>query len=192
MFDKISIQSFTYDLTKIFFFPNKNMQEIYEKYLIEKVYLYSVLMDTDSVSSLFSFCKPKCDLPDSQFRDVLFEVIKANRILERFLVTIAMNPKGYSGFLKSKHVNKKHKNLRKAAPGMEFKDYAKRINFVKEIETFGQLPKEKQKQGKFSLKNNEMVLEGIEKSTLSQINNKTYYFSDGIVPLPFSHTVLYH
>ena len=89
-------------------------------------------------------------------------------------------------------MNKKHKNLRKAAPGMEFKDYAKRINFVKEIETFGQLPKEKQKQGKFSLKNNEMVLEGIEKSTLSQIDNKTYYFSDGIVPLPFSHTVLYH
>ena len=58
-------------------------------------------------------------------------------------------------------MNKKHKSLRKVAPGMEFKDYAKRINSVKEIETFGQLPKEKQKQGRFSLKNDEMVLEGI-------------------------------
>ena len=29
---------------------------------------------------------------------------------------------------------------------MEFEDYAKRINSIREIETFGQLPKEKQKQ----------------------------------------------
>ena len=46
---------------------------------------YSVLMDTNYICAFFTFiCKPQCDLPDSQFRDVLFEVIKANRISERF------------------------------------------------------------------------------------------------------------
>ena len=42
---------------------------------------------------------------------------------------------------------------------MKFDDHAKRINSIKEIETFGQLPKEKQKQNRFAIKNNEMVLE---------------------------------
>ena len=55
---------------------------------------------------------------------------------------------------------------------MEFEDYAKRINSIKEIETFGQLPKEKQKQNRFTIKNNQMILEEIEKSKFSQINNK--------------------
>ena len=63
----------------------------------------------------------------------------------------------------------------------------KRINSVKEIETFGQLPKKKQKQGRFSVKNSEMVLEEIEKSKFSQIINKRYYFSDGLCHYPF-HT----
>ena len=37
---------------------------------------------------------------------------------------------------------------------MEFEDYEKRINLIKQIETFGQLPKEKQKQNRFAIKNN--------------------------------------
>ena len=35
-----------------------------------------------------------------------------------------------------------------------------------------------------------MVLEEIEKSKFAQINDKGYYFSDGIVSLPFSHPLL--
>ena len=85
IFIKISLESFTFDLTKIFFFLNKNTQEIYEKYLTKRIYLYSVLTDANSICVFFIFtCKPECDFPDSQFRDVLFEVIKANRIWERF------------------------------------------------------------------------------------------------------------
>ena len=73
---------------------------------------------------------------------------------------------------------------------MEFEDYAKRISLIREIETFGQLPKEKHKKNTFTIKNNEMVLEKIEKSKFAQINDKRYYFSDGIVCLPFSHPFL--
>ena len=54
-------------------------------------------------------------------------------ISEPCLVTIAINPKEYFKSFKSQHVSKKHKGLRKGAPGMEFEDYAKRINSVKEI-----------------------------------------------------------
>ena len=72
---------------------------------------------------------------------------------------------------------------------MEFEDYAKRINSVREIETFAQLPKEKQKQNMFTVKNN-MILEETEKSKFAQVNGKRYYFSDGIASLPFSHSFL--
>ena len=73
---------------------------------------------------------------------------------------------------------------------MEFEDYAKRIILIREIETFGQLPKEKQKQNRFTIKNNQMVLEEIEKAKFAQINDKRYYFSDGILSLTFSHPFL--
>ena len=49
-------------------------------------------------------------------------------------------------------MNKKHKGLRKGAPGMELEDYVRKTNSIKEIETFGQLPKEKQNQGRFLVK----------------------------------------
>ena len=51
-------------------------------------------------------------------------------------------------------MNKKHKGLREGAPGMELEDYVRKTNSIKEIETFGQLPKEKQNQGRFLVKNN--------------------------------------
>ena len=71
---------------------------------------------------------------------------------------------------------------------MEFEDYAK--NSIRKIETFGQLPKEKQKQNRFTIKNNQMVLEEIEKSKFAQINDKRYKLSDRNVSLPFSHFFL--
>ena len=50
---------------------------------------------------------------------------------------------------------------------MEFADYAKAINSKRVIETFRQLRKEKQKQNRFTIKNNQMILEKIEKSKLT-------------------------
>ena len=107
------------------------------------------------------------------------------------VVSVVVNPKEYFEVFKSQAVNKKHQELRKGAAGMEFEDYANRINSIKGIETFGQLTKKKQKQNRFAIKNNEMVLEEIEKSKFTQINYKRYYFRDGIVSLPFSHPLLY-
>ena len=85
MFAKICLESFTYEFTETFFFPNKKTKEIYEKYIIERVLLYGVLTDTDSICVFLIFiCKPESDLPDPKFRDILFEVISENEILQRF------------------------------------------------------------------------------------------------------------
>ena len=85
MFSKIYRESFAYDLTETYFFPNKNTREIYNKYMNERVFPYSVLTDADSICVFFIFiCKPESDSLDSKFRDVLFEVIVENEILHRF------------------------------------------------------------------------------------------------------------
>ena len=74
---------------------------------------------------------------------------------------------------------------------MEFENNAKRINSAKDIETLGQNMPEKQKQNRFAIKQNKMILEEIEKSKFVQTNDKRYYFSDGTVSLPFSHSLLH-
>ena len=105
------------------------------------------------------------------------------------VVTVAVNPKACFEEFKSQAVNKKQ--AEKRAAGMEFEDYVKRINLIKEIETFAHLLNEKQNKKKmFAIKNNEMVLEEVEKPKFAQKNDKRYYFSNGIVSLPFSHPFL--
>ena len=53
--------------------------------MIERISPYSNLTDTDNICVFFIFiCKPESCTPDSQFRDVLLEVIIKNNILHRF------------------------------------------------------------------------------------------------------------
>ena len=49
---------------------------------------------------------------------------------------------------------------------MEFENYSEKINSVQEIETFGQLTQDKQKQNRFSVKSNEMMLEELKNQNL--------------------------
>ena len=106
------------------------------------------------------------------------------------LATVAVNPKEYLKYFDSKNVNKKHKGRKKVSKGMEFKHYEKIISSVREIESFCQLSPEKYTQHRFSLKNDSMILEEIKKSKFVQINDKRYYFSDGIASIPFAHLYL--
>ena len=195
MFARVSLESFVYDLTETSFFPNA--QKFYNYYMIEIIFSYFILTDTDRICIFFIFiCKPESCAPDLVFRNVLFEVIIKNDVSHRFnashkfwekygvrnehlkknlgyfsienidnpyVANVTVNPKEYFKEFKSQSVNKKHKGLRKGARGMAFEDYAKRINSIREIETSGQLPKEKQKQNRFTIKNNHMALEEIEK-----------------------------
>ena len=143
---------------------------------------------------LIFICKPESSLSDAKYRDVSFEVIIENEILQRFdtshefwkrysvrnaslkkklgyfiieniddlcMATIAVNPKEYIETFKSECMNKKLKRLRKGAPGMEFENYSRRINSIAKIETL-----KKQKQHRFTIKNNEMILQETEYQNL--------------------------
>ena len=85
MFGKLLLESFIYDFTVTFLFPGKKTEEIYGKYMIEWIFPYSVLTNTDSICIFFIFvCKSESSQPEEKFRDVLFEAIKENEILHRF------------------------------------------------------------------------------------------------------------
>ena len=82
---KISLESFVYDLNETFFFPNAQTKAIYDYHMIERIFPYALLTDTDSICIFFIFiCKPESCTPDSEYRDVLFEVIIKNDVLDRF------------------------------------------------------------------------------------------------------------
>ena len=40
MFSKVSIKSFVYDLIDVFMFPDQEIREAYQKYQVDKCYLY--------------------------------------------------------------------------------------------------------------------------------------------------------
>ena len=83
MFAKVLIESFVYDLTETFLFPNA--QKIYNYYMIERIFSYSILTDTDSICAFFVFiCESENFASDSVFRDVLLEVITKTDVLQRF------------------------------------------------------------------------------------------------------------
>ena len=56
-----------------------------EKYLIEKVHIYHVLTDTDSTCLQFLFISSsESNIFEKKYRDIIFEVITASKIYERF------------------------------------------------------------------------------------------------------------
>ena len=46
MVSKTSIKSFVYNLIDVFMFPDQDIGEIYQKYQVDKCYLYQNLTDT--------------------------------------------------------------------------------------------------------------------------------------------------
>ena len=85
MFTNFSLESFVYDLTETFFFPNAQKKDIYNYYMIERIFSCSIQTDTGSICIFFIFiCKPESSAPDSVFRDVLFEIIIKNDFSHRF------------------------------------------------------------------------------------------------------------
>ena len=104
--------------------------------------------------------------------------------------TIAVNYKEYFECFKIDETNKKHKGLKKGSAGMNYENFEKRINSLRDIESFGQLEKQVQGQQRLTIKEGKMKHDAIEKSKCAPVNVKRLDFSDGIVSLPFSHPYL--
>ena len=104
------------------------------------------------------------------------------------ICTIEINPKEYFEKFKDRNINKKHKGVRKDTKGTNFESYAARIGKLREIDE-----KKKQKklvQKRLQVKNTNMIMSSVNKVQFSSLNDKRYYFSDGIVSLPYGHPLL--
>ena len=84
MFSKVSIKSFVDDLIDFLMFQNQDVQKIYQKYKINKCYLYQNLTDTDSTSLFFIFiCDLNCCIKESDSRNIIFEVMITSKVFDR-------------------------------------------------------------------------------------------------------------
>ena len=223
MFAKLSIKSFVYDMIDVFCFPNEQIKEIYNRYQIQKCFLYQNLTDTDSSSLFFLFiCNLESELPESEARKVIFECMINSKILDRLdlsddfwkkynvhkpstkkqmglfeieninnqnICTIAINPKEYFEKFRDKKINKKHKGVRRDTLGMDFERYASRIKDLR-LDLDSEVEQEKVVQKRLQVKNTNMIMTSSNKVKFTRLNDKRYYFSDGIVSLPFGHPSL--
>ena len=74
---------------------------------------------------------------------------------------------------------------------MDLKSFDERINSLSEIEDYeAKKNNTRVEQTRCTLKKNNMLLETVQKQKFSQLNDKRYYFSCGIVSLPFFHPYL--
>ena len=72
---------------------------------------------------------------------------------------------------------------------MMFENYADRIKRLRDDLNISPSP-EYVKQSRFEIRNTEMKMKTINKVKFARLNDKRYYFSDGIVSLPFGHILL--
>ena len=87
MLAKLSLNSFIYSLAELLSFPEENrlVKKIYDKYLIEKILVYHILTDTDSISLQFLVISSlQSTFTEEQVRNILFEIFSENEIGERF------------------------------------------------------------------------------------------------------------
>ena len=84
MFAKLSLKSFIYQLAELFMFPDEIIQAIYNKYQIERVYVYHVLTDTDSTAIQFVVISSvESTFTEPQVRNI-FEIFSQTSIVDRF------------------------------------------------------------------------------------------------------------
>ena len=85
MFAKLSLKSFIYQLAELFTFPDEIVQAIYDKYQIERVYVYHVLTDTDSTAIQFVVVSSvQSTFTEPQVRNIIFEIFSRTPIADIF------------------------------------------------------------------------------------------------------------
>ena len=96
-----------------------------------------------------------------------------------------MNPKKYFEYFESDNVNKKHKGKKKGSAGMEYENYAERIKPIVDFETYEKPKADLKEVVRISVKKVEMTTHKITKTKFSQLNDKRFYFPNGVISIPF-------
>ena len=106
---------------------------------------------------------------------------------------MALNPKEYYERFSNYSDNKKHKGLKKSTPDMDFDSYSSRLSDLTEYcnELLNKPnPVHQIEQKRFQVINESMQMKSISKAQFGQLNDKRFYFSNGMVPLPYGHPYL--
>lgn len=106
------------------------------------------------------------------------------------ILTITCKPKEYFEIFGGRNTDKKHKGIKKESSGMGFEDFSLRISTLINFDTFEKLPHWFQKgllAYRFRWRD---AKKSIVESRFSQINDKRFYFADGINSMPLSHPYL--
>ena len=103
------------------------------------------------------------------------------------VLTIAANPKEYFEMFEDKGIYKKHKGIKKGSSGLGFENFSQRIKSLDNFDTFEKTPADFKEVFRFTVKAGEIRKETVVKNKFSQINDKRFYFPDGILSLPFHH-----
>ena len=117
----------------------------------------------------------------------LFEIEKIDK---PNVITIALNPKEYYERFHDHSDNKKHKGLKKSTHGMDFDSYSHRFADLNDFsKDFLKKPK-KIEQKRFQIINESMQMKSVSKVQYGQLNDKRFYFSNGLMSLPFGYPYL--
>ena len=120
----------------------------------------------------------------------MFEIENINK---PNIITIALQPKEYYEWFIDHSDNKKPKGIKKLTPGMDFDSYSNRLSDLTEyfnefLTTDDKVEKIVEK--RFQVINEFMQMKSVSKIQFGQLNDKRFYFSNGIVSLPYGHPSL--
>ena len=103
---------------------------------------------------------------------------------------MALYPKEYYQTFEHHSSNKKQKGLKKLTAGMDFNSYSRRLSDLNEFsKEYVKKPKEIQ-QKRFQIINDSMQMKGVSKAQFAKLNDKIFYFSNGIISVPYGHPSL--
>ena len=116
------------------------------------------------------------------------QLYEIENISNAIICTIAVNPKEHFEKFKNRILYKKRKDMRRDTKGINFESDAERIAILKEPD--GQRNKKQFVQKRLQVTNTEMKMTSVNKIQFASLNDKRYYFLDGIVSLPYGHLLL--
>ena len=165
-------------------------------------------------------CKFECCIPESDFRNALFEIFKHSKIGPRLDVSgnfwqqFNMQNKGTRKVMGLYEVESLD-NANLCTIAINAKEYFEKVNdrkinkkhkgvrrdtpvrafesYAKRISSLRELdtkPEKKLIQKRLQVKNTNMILGSVNKVKFASLNYKRYYCSDGIVSIPFGHPLL--
>ena len=164
-----------------------NLREDKVRDIIFEVMLKSKIFDRFDISADY-FEQFNCRNPNIKKQIGVFGV---ENIDKSIIITIALNPKESCEKFNNYLNNKKHKGWKKSTPDMDIDSYSSRsADLTEYYDQFCRPISKKNQQKRFQIINESMEMNTISKVQFGILDDKRFYFCDGIVLLPYVHPLL--